>query len=235
MSNKRGRRNRGIAAQGRRGLGNRDGNRNRRGASAPLDPRAMGSVMTNGASDPRPINTTIKVQHRLQVIFTPTAAAPTLTVTPALLAAQLSGGSTGWPDMRIMKIDAWGNTADGVFVILNSPESDLSEFNDFGTLGSHRAVVHVLPNFAMRSTWYPSGSTSSIFTFGSILGVATSVSSDTTPFVLNVTVELQSPVFASPQFLGLERVVRPVVSRPLAGGGTPITDRSVAINDLDSL
>jgi hypothetical protein len=190
----RGRTNRGIGTQARAGLGTRRVQRRLGGVTrAPMEPRAMGSTMTNGTRDPTNILSTIKVQHRtqLELASIPTAG---LAITPATIIARTPGLAAAWARLRLLKVDMWGLDTSSVSLRFDGSGFDGAQFTDWGTPGNQRAQIHAVPDFASRATWFSTGSTTTLFT------VLTDSTASTTSIILNVTLELQTitgPTFFS--------------------------------------
>jgi len=159
-------------------------------ARAPMEPRAMGSMMTNGDIDPVPVNSSIKLRHRIQLaIATSTTSGTVVNVTTASIVANLPG-SSGFVAFRIIKIDAWGNDADSLTIRMEAPGNDLASFTDWGTPGARRSALHISPSFDVRTAWQVlSGSANQ---FG-VSSTGTSVG-----VIINLTLELQSSTIAIP-------------------------------------
>jgi len=163
-----------------------------------MELRAMGSTMTNGDPDPSPVNSTIKVQHKIQLAITSNATVNTPTfVTIGNLATNVPGVA-GWDTFRLMKISAWGSDTANITVDMNIPGStvptqgDAGVFTDWGTAGASRAALHIVPAFSQRQLWLPlsTSSTTGMFSFSSqTAGVLC---------IFNLTVELQTLPVTSP-------------------------------------
>jgi len=196
--NNRGRANRGIGTQARVGLGTRRVQRRLGGATrAPMEPRAMGSTMTNGTRDPTQVMTTIKVQHRTQLELGGVPSAGTI-ITPSLITGRTPGGPSAWARLRLLKVDMWGLDTSSVSLLFNGAGFDGAQFTDWGTPGNQRSQIHAVPDFASRATWFLTSSVTPLFT------VLTDSTAATTSIVLNVTIELQTalgPTFLASSFL----------------------------------
>jgi len=159
----------------------------------------MGSTMSNGDPDPSPVNSTIKVQHKIQFTVMSSATANTpVFVTIGNLASNVPGVA-GWDTFRLMKISVWGTDTANISVDMNVPGStvpsqgDAGVFTDWGTPGAARAALHIVPAFSQRQTWLPlsTSSTTGMFSFSSLTsGVLC---------IFNLTVELQTLPVAAPQ------------------------------------
>jgi len=163
----------------------------------PMELRAMGSTMTNGDPDPSPVNSTIKVQHKIQIVVTSNATVNTPTpITIGNLATNVPGVS-GWDTFRLMKVSAWGSDTANITVDMNSgstvpSQGDAGVFTDWGTTGASRAALHIVPAFSQRQLWLvlSTSSTTPLFSFSSqTAGVIC---------IFNLTVELQTLPVASP-------------------------------------
>jgi hypothetical protein len=169
-------------------------------ARDPVELRAMGSSMVSGQSDPVPVDSTIKVQHRVQLLVTTPSTPGTVTpVSGTLISAQLPGGATGsagWNQYRLLKIDAWGSDTANITINMSGATSsgsgDAAVFTDWGTPGSRRATLHVRPNLSLRTQWNIAGATA--FALFGLSSLTASV-----PVIVNLTLELQSLPVASPQ------------------------------------
>jgi len=167
--------------------------RNVRIPRAPMQLRAMGSTMTNGDIDPVPVNTSIKLQHRIQMVFqTPSTANTPIEVTNGAITAQIPGHS-GFAGFRIMKIDAWGNDTASLTVGISAPGNDHATFTDWGSPGARRSALHIVPSFDVRSLWQ------NIDSSGVINQFFVQSSGVTTPCIVNLTLELQSLTVVPPQ------------------------------------
>jgi len=158
----------------------------------PMELRAMSSSLVTGQADPVPVDSTIKVQHRVQLVVSTSATANTPTnITVAMITAAIPGSTDvashfGWEQFRLMKIDAWGIDTNNLIINVNNPRGDTATFTDWGTPGARRAALHIRPNFEVRSNFIAtsgSGTTSffSIASGGTTVGV-----------ILNLTLEIQS-------------------------------------------
>lgn len=202
----RGRGNRGFPTQAGAGLGNRRLRRRLGGVTrAPMELRAMGSTMTNGGFDPVPVASSIKVQHRVQLNFTtsPTAGTP-LPLTTGLISAAIPGVAA-WDSFRILKLDVWGSDTNDVTVTVAGPESDAAVFTDWGTPGSRRCALHIVPAFSARSLWQLTATAGTPASVPQFLFSSRAVSS---ALVINLTLELQTVTILAPVFV--EGVLVPV-------------------------
>jgi len=196
------------------GLGNRRRQRNN-GSRAPLELRAMGAEMTSGPSDPEPVHSTIKVRHRVQLVVSVPAGG--LGITSAAIGAVVPGGISAWNTYRLMKLSIWGTDQMGggaasptlplppISVQFNAPTAsgvppptDASSFSDWGTAGSARANLHILPSFSLRELWQLLNTTDTQFTV--VVGAAAE-----TNVVINLTLELQTTTATLPNLLALGR------------------------------
>lgn len=189
---------------------------------APMAPRAMLSIRTNGAMDPEPVEYTIRVQHRVQFSLPLTAGVATQSLTPERLEDR-TPGTGAWDRIRLIKIDAWGPTAGHVQIDMTggsgSAETEASRFVDWGTPGSRRAVLHVVPAFSLRNSWFSTSLSSSLADV-SFSGPATG---DDLECVINCTVEVATAPLA---LLSL---------RPPQGGDHLLPEQVVPSTTLPSL
>lgn len=163
----------------------------------------MSSRQVRGPVDPVAINDTIKVRHRVQIPISASSSA--VGVTEAIIASFIPGGPTAWPHFRILHIDVWGpgdittgssSLSPVAFSMSSAQRGDGATFTDWGTFGSQRANLHIVPNFDFRSDWKVSSATNVLFTLHS-----TGSSSLQQQLIVNVTLELRTVSQALPNFL----------------------------------
>jgi hypothetical protein len=154
--------------------------------------------MVSGAPDPVPVNSTIKVQHRIQInvgLRSPTSPTP---VTTRDIANNLPGGGSAWDKYRIIKIDAWGNDVLPISLQMTGnavAPVDGASFTDWGSPGARRAELHIMPAFSFRSAWQPLSGADTQFSMWTNLASA----NDTA--IVNITLELQTERISDPQLI----------------------------------
>jgi hypothetical protein len=154
----------------------------------------MGSTMTNGDVDPTPVNSSIKLAHRVQLVVPLPTANTAVEITNGMIAAQVPGNA-GFTGFRLMKIDAWGNDTSSLTVFLTAPGNDQASFTDWGSPGARRSALHITPSFDVRTAWQVLSSAGGVNQFSVQSGSAV-----TTGIIINVTIELQSLTVTPPQF-----------------------------------
>jgi len=107
-------------------------------------------ALVRGPVDPAPIDNTIKITKRVELVTVPATA---LNVNAAMLFTALQGSSTFFDALRIQKISAYDDSAAGSFVQVSFPGQDGANYIDRGTMGQKRAQVHLSPSFEQRATW----------------------------------------------------------------------------------
>jgi len=173
----------------------------------------MVSRYTRGTADPEPVRYTVTANHRVQ-ITNPTLTTGVFQVTGSTIAAALPGTGAAWQTFRIKKISAWGTDANTTSptiplgLLMNTVDrdggalGDQAEFHDYGTAGSMRPQIHVLPSFAVRQYWFNSSN-------GNIMAFSSSTTAPPGSIIVNLSLELESvPFSSSPSFQGLRDELR---------------------------
>jgi hypothetical protein len=151
--------------------------------------RFMGTTRVNGPADPLAATRDIVVTKR--VLFRLTLAAGTVDLTPARIAGHLPAIPAGL-EYRIQKASFYAAAANDSFLSVDDLTSDLASFSDFGTQGSVRPQVHLVPALELRQTWIPSGATGPV----AIYHIASAPVTGT--IVVSLTLEIRLRVLTPP-------------------------------------
>jgi len=123
----------------------------------------LSSILTRGPADPQPVQYTIEHVYRTRLTLAP-AGATDVPVALSDLMNTVPGGITMWSQARLEHVTVFGEASSQGYVRLrithlestSSPPSggDGKTFEDFGTQGSLRPVVHVKPCLSLRQQWW---------------------------------------------------------------------------------
>jgi len=150
-----------MAGKGKRRNANARGKATRRGATTQM---GLSSVLTRGPTDPQPVQYTIEHTYRTRLTVAP-AGGTDVGVTMADLMASVPGGSTLWETARLDHISVFAPADVAGYVRVRMAEdtatvepgqslSDGKTFEDYGTQGSLRPVVHIRPALSLRQRWF---------------------------------------------------------------------------------
>jgi len=123
----------------------------------------LSSILTRGPSDPQPVQYTIEHVYRTRLTLAP-AGSTDVAVTLGDLMGTVPGGATMWAQARLEHITVFSEATAQGYVRLRitnlqsatiPPQGgDGKTFEDFGTQGSLRPVVHVKPCLSLRQQWW---------------------------------------------------------------------------------
>lgn len=134
----------------------------------------MSSTRVNGSPDPPPVEQCLDITKRWYIVV----PKGTYNMTPKLIISSLPGyNSTAqtsiFERIRIEKISVYGEEPSQLR--LNVTDGDGAKFVDDGTAGERRPQLHIQPDFQLRSKWYKTTDTTTIFAVGSDTPVQTRV------------------------------------------------------------
>ena len=153
------------------------------------------TLRTTGPFDPCPTTSDVAVKHKFTVKVT--SAADGLFIANGQFFANLTphvATAFSFDRFRVLKISAFAPASAGSFIsakgLTGSTVAQLittDEFNfiDYGTQGSRRPVLHIIPNLQVRQTWFPVNvNVGEFFQFQTL---------PSTEIILQVTLELRTP------------------------------------------
>lgn len=142
-------------------------------ATAAIRELNMDTLRVAGPFDPPPTIADIVVTHKFTRRVLGDDTGGTFAINGSFILNSIPGGNVVFDRIRILKVSVYGAAAAGSFIRVagitgtGSPSvatSDAFSFEDFGTQGSRRPVVHFRPNFNIRSEWFtPSNNTGEFF------------------------------------------------------------------------
>jgi len=148
-----------MAGKGKRRNANARGKATRRGVTT--GQLGLSSVLTRGPTDPQPVQFTIEHTYRTRLTVAP-AGATDVAVTVGDLLGTVPGGTTMWSSARLEHLSVFAPASDAGYVRVRIPPfvatagsgGDGKTFEDFGTQGSLRPVVHIRPALSLRDRWF---------------------------------------------------------------------------------